>query len=109
MNTMKNTSLFASFWAMPKRRPSAEPAERKCARFRAPGGTRVIGAKPLIASCSFAQAYAEGVRDISTLAWILGRNPFWVFASAKHSISLVSHPITDTLYRCGSLDATKYR
>nr|DAG79495.1 MAG TPA: hypothetical protein [Microviridae sp.] len=26
---MKNTSLFASFWAMPKGRPSVEPPEGK--------------------------------------------------------------------------------
>nr|DAI82516.1 MAG TPA: hypothetical protein [Microviridae sp.] len=47
---MKNTSLFVSFWAMPKRKPSADPAERKRARFRALGGTQVIGLKALIAS-----------------------------------------------------------
>lgn len=99
---MKNTSLFASFWAMPKRRPSVEPAERKRARFRALGGTGVIGAKPLIASCSFAQAYAEGVRDISTLAWIFGRNPEWVIASVNHSTPLDSYPITDTPIYLGS-------
>jgi len=49
-NTMKNTSLFVSFWAMPKRKPSADPAERKRARFRAPDGRQVIGLQALIAS-----------------------------------------------------------
>ena len=51
-NTMKNTSLFVSFWAMPKGKPSADPAERKCARFRAPDGRQVIGLQALIASYS---------------------------------------------------------
>ena len=50
-NTMKNTSLFCFFSGQcQKRKPSADPAERKRARFRALDGTRVIGAAPLIAS-----------------------------------------------------------
>nr|DAJ87373.1 MAG TPA: hypothetical protein [Microviridae sp.]DAO87988.1 MAG TPA: hypothetical protein [Caudoviricetes sp.] len=47
---MKNTSLFVSFWAMPKRKPAAAPTECKCARFRALGGRQVIGLQALIAS-----------------------------------------------------------
>nr|DAU03413.1 MAG TPA: hypothetical protein [Microviridae sp.] len=47
---MKNTSLFCFFFGQcQKRKPSADPAERTRARFRALGGSGVIGAKPLIA------------------------------------------------------------
>ena len=46
---MKNTSLLVLL-GNAKRTPSVEPAERKRARFRAPGGTQVIGLKALIAS-----------------------------------------------------------
>lgn len=46
---MKNTSLLFLL-GNAKRKPSVEPAERKCARFRALGGTQVIGLKALIAS-----------------------------------------------------------
>lgn len=50
-NTMKNTSLFASFWAMPKGRPSVEPPEAHRSSARLLGG--VIGGaewRPLIPS-----------------------------------------------------------
>ena len=46
---MKNTSLLVLL-GNAKRTPSVEPAERKRARFRALGGTQVIGLKALIAS-----------------------------------------------------------
>jgi hypothetical protein len=50
-DTMKNTSLFCFFSGQcQKRKLSADPAERKRARFRALDGTRVIGAAPLIAN-----------------------------------------------------------
>ena len=50
-NTMKNTSLSVPL-GNAKGTPSVEPAERKRARFRAPGGTQVIGLKALIAQRS---------------------------------------------------------
>ena len=46
---MKNTSLSVPL-GNAKGTPSVEPAERKRARFRALGGTQVIGLKALIAS-----------------------------------------------------------
>ena len=61
---MKNTSLFVSFWAMPERKPSADPAERKRARFRALGGSQVIGLKALIAI--YRQFSERNIIDVAT-------------------------------------------
>lgn len=46
---MKNTSLLVLL-GNAKRTPSVESAKRKCARFRALGGSQVIGLKALIAN-----------------------------------------------------------
>lgn len=51
-DTMKNTSLFVSFWAMPERKPSADPPEGK--PLSASDLRGVIGGaewRPLIACC----------------------------------------------------------
>ena len=83
---MKNTSLFVSFWAMPERKPSADPTECKRARFRALGGSQVIGLKALIASC---RQFSEcNIIDVATsencsLENFPCRDVYYVVRSAK--------------------------
>lgn len=60
---MKNTSLFVTFWAMPKSKPSADPTECKRARFRALGGSQVIGLKALIASYHLSWSNTQARRN----------------------------------------------
>lgn len=100
INTMKNTSFFVSFWAMPERKPSADSAKRKRARFRALGGTRVIGAKPLIACCNLAQAYGRSPcvskRACALLSHKINENPSLLSSdsapSCSHIVKVTPHP-----------------
>ena len=87
---MKNTSLFASFWAMPKGRPSVEPPEALGSSVTlAPG---VIGGaewRPLIAN--YKQAIEHTIMGVtesenSSLENFPFRNVYYGMRSAKQKM-----------------------